>query len=125
MKKLRLDLSELRVESFDTVPDNGAPTRGTAHGHEMSEPPECSGDVGDFTCGGGCDWSWDGTCGAGGCGLLTQTDGEECETRNDECPGSYTYGPGVTCWDQCYFSDNSDCHCTNQQCTTEFCGTIN
>jgi len=46
MKKLSLDLSNLRVESFDTVAGNGA--RGTVNAHGYTEPgyPSC-----DRTCG--------------------------------------------------------------------------
>lgn len=46
MKKLTLDLSDLRVVSFDTVDASGA--RGTVNAHGYTEPgyPSC-----DRTCG--------------------------------------------------------------------------
>ena len=64
MKKIRLELDHLRVDSFATAEaDEG---RGTVHGH-WSQPGTCDGRV--ATC------QYGGTCGPG------------CETR--KCTGTY------------------------------------
>jgi hypothetical protein len=51
MKKLRLEMEELRVESFQTV--QAPREKGTVIGHYLT--PQCSGDGGytcDYSCGG-------------------------------------------------------------------------
>jgi hypothetical protein len=64
MKKIRLDLQKLRVDSFDTA--IAEQVEGTVHGH-YSQVGTCDGRVGTCQLGG--------TCGAG------------CETR--KCTGIY------------------------------------
>ncbi|HEX8905845.1 MAG TPA: hypothetical protein VF771_13425 [Longimicrobiaceae bacterium] len=59
MRKIQLDVEQLRVTSFDTG-DEGAERRGTVHGH-YSQRGTCDGAVG--TC------QYGGTCGAG-CGTV-------------------------------------------------------
>lgn len=58
MKKLKLDLAELRVESFDTR-DGGGARQGTVFGLDCTHEPSCGGTC-DESCGGTCQWQW--TC---------------------------------------------------------------
>lgn len=71
MKKLKLEMEELRVESFQT--EQSAGEEGTVIGHYLT--PHCSGDNGytcDYSCGGqyaSCIATC-GTCGVTECGCL-------------------------------------------------------
>jgi hypothetical protein len=67
MKKLRLELDALRVETFDAGAGDG---RGTVRGRE-SDPWTCAGDP--ESCGGSCDASCTGGC--------DPSDGCEIEAR--------------------------------------------
>jgi len=89
MKKLRLDLESLAVESFDTVVEAEA-DRGTVRGRDsVTEPQEPDSIAATCTCpppntascGGTCDW----TCG-GGCTVAASC-GQTCDH---------------TCWNSCY-----------------------
>jgi hypothetical protein len=57
MKKMRLDLEQLAVESFATTNHHGA-KRGTVRGHGSDEPDDhpsvdqTNGDLGSLDCGG-------------------------------------------------------------------------
>ena len=57
MKKLKLDLDDLRVDSFDTTPTAGASERGTVFGQYLETAPRWCATDGDTcdTCGGSCD----------------------------------------------------------------------
>ncbi len=74
MKKLRLDLEGLAVESFDTEPASG--DRGTVRGHAeytvFCATPECTGPNGTS-----CNWSACHTC-AGSCESDVTCPREEC-----------------------------------------------
>ncbi len=79
MKKIKLNLDDLQVQSFDTTPVGGAAARGTVHGHGDTNQ------VGSCTCGGD-------TCAGGAC-LVFGTDAAT------DCCGTGTAGGGtfVTC----------------------------
>jgi hypothetical protein len=87
MKKLRLNLDSLRVDSFQTAPLVWG--RGTVRLHESTEPQEPESIVATCDCpgtGGGtawatCDWSCGGGCSNDTCG------GSTCEwhTCADSC----------------------------------------
>jgi hypothetical protein len=95
MRKIRLDLEALDVESFDVTP-NRAP-KGTMVGHELTANTDC----GQETCAPTCHVTWCqescagtcltdcwGACGGGGTGNCqihtnTCTQGERCYSRPD------------------------------------------
>jgi hypothetical protein len=69
MKKLRLDLNDLKVESFVTTPDQGPP-QGTVFGQDtrtQSCDSSCTDTCWEHTCGNTCGESCGGTCDTG-CG---------------------------------------------------------
>ncbi|HEU0012485.1 MAG TPA: hypothetical protein VFQ45_02315 [Longimicrobium sp.] len=76
MRKLKLDLDELEVQSFDTTTDPGAP-RGTVHGAETDEE----------TCEKSCWW---GTC------ELHCSGGGTCNE-----PGPCVWTPDISCYQTC------------------------
>ena len=55
MKKVRLDLEALAVETFEAQPDAAAPKRGTVEGYGYSD------DGAEYTCWESCTCGW--TCG--------------------------------------------------------------
>ena len=88
MKKMKLSLDDLKVESFQTTPEGGGGGDGTVFGYIScdlticaecppggcpTQDPSCNGTCGQ-SCNGTCYESCNGTCGAscgGGCGGLT------------------------------------------------------
>ncbi|HEU0052713.1 MAG TPA: hypothetical protein VFQ39_06035 [Longimicrobium sp.] len=82
MKKLKLEMDALRVESFDTRAEDGGggTVRGLASYPEACDPPSdsqdpaigtcgwntCAGDTCWYSCGGSCNCGT-GNCGSGGC----------------------------------------------------------
>ncbi|MET0399703.1 MAG: hypothetical protein ABW277_23145 [Longimicrobiaceae bacterium] len=108
MKKLKLDLEELSVESFATTPDARV-DGGTVFGQQCTCYTQC-------TCPGcpTCDASCNGTCG-GTCGATCNAscDGTcGCGTGDLSCVGTCvdltclncdnaTYGPGPLYYDHC------------------------
>jgi hypothetical protein len=85
MNKLKLDLDQLTVESFDTDA-SGIARRGTVRAHsERCGPTDvCAATRGELTCGDTCDYTCN-TCGAscgGGCGSGYSCYGSCAETCN-------------------------------------------
>lgn len=112
MKKLRLDLDHLRVESFDTSGGGAAP-RGTVRGAarhptlEESYDPSClGGDSCDGSCGdtclscdascinGTCYASCNGTCAASCNGTCVASCYGSCDVTCETCGG--------TCYESCH-----------------------
>jgi hypothetical protein len=88
MEKLKLDLDELVVESFNTAP--GSPPEGTVAAHQQSGPytDEC--------------WSCGGSCGMQTCDVT-------CDVRKDTC-GTCAISCGQSCWGTCdYESCRGSC----------------
>lgn len=96
MKKIRLDLNALGVESFDTVP--AADSRGTLLGHEIQNsqinaclPPSGSMDPFLDTCqyatcaGDTCQLSCNGTCNCGSAGCVPLTAGYTYCPKDASC----------------------------------------
>lgn len=50
--KLKLELDDLRVDTFETAPDDGG-ERGTVHGHDTQPGQQCA--TGQPTCYGSCE----------------------------------------------------------------------
>jgi hypothetical protein len=91
MRKLRLEIDELRVETFDT--DARGDGKGTVHGRSGTEMTRCFGLCGDdtegaFGCGGG---------GTEGCTLNVYDD--FCYSYAQQCP--MTVIPSATCVGTC------------------------
>jgi hypothetical protein len=89
MKKLKLDLEDLSVESFATTPEPRA-EGGTVFGQQCTCYTQC-------TCPGcpTCDASCNGTCGG--------TCGGTCDAScNGTCDGSCDFSCGDTCGDTCF-----------------------
>jgi hypothetical protein len=114
MKKIRLDLDALAVDSFDANPD--VPGYGTVGANASIETDTCIGpscrrcptDTGSFcsTCGGNtcasCDPSCVNTCGT--CQGMNTCDASCPDTCYDSCNGTCgeaTCGGGYTCYDSC------------------------
>ena len=87
MRKLRLQLDDLLIESFDTTPVQKA--KGTVFGEQCTCPTQCTCPgcpTCAASCNGTCDASCNGTCAAscnGTCG---------CGTWEVGCGGGDTYG---------------------------------
>lgn len=101
MKQKKLNLSDLKVDSFETFSGTGA-VRGTVHGHD-TQIVTCAGGFetcGGFTCDG--DASDDGWCG------------------NPNSNGwQNTCSPNYTCANHSCWFTAPDCHCvyTDGECT--------
>lgn len=71
MRKIRLEIENLSVESFDTAADPSA-GRGTVHGHHTHLDLSCEGSCFQTNCGAECTYDH-GCTQAGGCGGQTGT----------------------------------------------------
>ncbi|MEM7352315.1 MAG: hypothetical protein AAF657_16055 [Acidobacteriota bacterium] len=71
MKKLRLDLDDLEVESFDTTPAGEEANEGTVFGYSCPSCPSCGLDLNE-TCGSCPGMSCQMTCGGATCAPCTQ-----------------------------------------------------
>lgn len=112
MKKLKLDLDDLRIDSFDTTPAFGERQRGTVVGAAPETYYGCNseGETCD-TCRTCNDTCWY-TCGVS-CGGTCNT----CYTNCGTCPGQWTCdvtccGSCGTC-DTCDYSCGGSCDCTS------------
>jgi hypothetical protein len=108
--KMKLNLDELQVESFETV--SGEQERGTVHGY-VTGTLGCNCTDGD-TCA---------TCRAS-CGTCFDTCPDTCEntcpdTCVNTCPATCASCVD-TCWESCDFTE---CHwdCTYYPCTRMYC----
>jgi hypothetical protein len=108
MKKLKLDLEDLSVESFATTPEPRA-EGGTVFGQQCTCYTQCTCPgcpTCDASCNGTCDASCNGTCG-GTCGAT-------CDAScNGTCDGGcdpYSCLPG------CFATYGSDPYWNNQVC---------
>lgn len=106
MHKLKLDLDQLTVESFDTNPPEGA-RRGTVQGLARTIYNTCV-PSGAYTCGNlscepGCDNSNGGTCDASCNGTCDAT----CNCTGNSCYGSCINTCNVTC-DTCMTNCQQD-----------------
>lgn len=113
MGKLKLDLNELQVETFDTSPEENE-ARGTVQGHYVSGEPEfCT----DFTiCIEICPLPTRGTCASCGntCGgTCGHSCGGTCASCNT-CGGTCTCGN--TCGGTCVFCTTPDASCGYPVC---------
>jgi hypothetical protein len=99
MKKLRLRLEDLRIDSFTTT--QAQDEKGTVFGEQCTAEtactcPDCP--TGDASCDGTCDASCDGGCGSGdwSCGgTCDQSCGGTC---GPTCGGWATFpGPNMPC----------------------------
>lgn len=91
MRKLKLELETLAVESFDTT--EAAERRGTVVGHN-SNYTVCAGDCSEPTGGPYCSWScWDFTtsCDTEYTNCGDRTCDNTCNSCNASCQGVYTY----------------------------------
>ena len=91
MKKLKLDLEDLSVESFATTPEPRA-EGGTVFGQQCTCYTQC-------TCPGcpTCDASCNGTCGG--------TCGGTCDAScNGTCGGTCDFSCGDTCYETCGYT---------------------
>jgi len=99
MKKMKLSLDDLKVESFQTTPENDADREGTVFGFISPGPGN--------TCDPGCTDTLQASCN-GTC------DDPTCSTCGSTC-GSSCGCPPVTCIQLC--GTVFACHiCTNYQC---------
>jgi len=100
MRKLRLTLEDLQIDSFSTTPVRRA--KGTVYGEQCTCPTACTCPgcpTCDATCGGTCAASCNGTCDAscdGGCGTYdVSCGGYSCDPT---CQGFQTFaGPNQMC----------------------------
>ncbi len=82
MKKLKLQLEDLRIDSFQTTP--AEKPKGTVFGEQCTCYTQCTCPgcpTCDASCNGTCDASCNGTCGAscnGTCGETYDTCGQSC-----------------------------------------------
>lgn len=114
MRKLRLDMDELRVESFDTTAAGGArrgTVRGNADGVASAEPDTCQSQDAqcsdDSNCAQSCPWT---------CAGDPVSCGGSCEGSCHTCPDTC----GRTCGETCdYVSCDTCLFYTCGGCTTE------
>lgn len=108
MKKVKLDLDELRLESFDTV-GRKQEGRGTVEGHDNTLAGSCSPCTIAYTCL-GCGDTVEHTCGGDGatCGGICGTDPLNCADTWEICDSFYP----------CPINSDSGC-------TVEFCNSGN
>lgn len=100
MKKLKLDLDNLRVDSFDTTPAEGNGGRGTVFGHAESFQYGCTDGASCDSCAGSC-----GTCEASCCGTCNT-----CYTNCGTCPCDYSCnGSCYSCGGSCDYSCGGTC----------------
>jgi hypothetical protein len=96
MKKFRLELDDLRIDSFSTTPAQ-AP-KGTVFGEQCTCYTNCTCPgcpTCDASCNGTCDASCNGTCYTG-CRCPVETDYGSCAgTCDGSCDGGYTCGGGT------------------------------
>ena len=104
MKKLKLDLNDLKVESF-VIPNNAQSLKGTIKGQERLKDSDGAGGVGlNAACGGG----------GGGIGTNTWCFGEACQSQDymytcqGSCPNPDLCGGGGYGETQYY-----SCNCTD------------
>jgi len=103
MKKLKLALDELRVDSFDATPN--ARLRGTAYGYD---------DTLHFNCTGQSD--------CGSCFTTGEVSGERSCEINCTADGGYTCDDYPSCAYPCEFSDATNCHrCTTNESDQTYC----
>ena len=103
MKKLKLNLDDLRVESFATTPDATAPP-GTVFGQD-TEDTICNTQCGTCTCGNTCG----NTC-ANSCG--------QCTGGGEGCGGS---GLGTLCGSCQSWLATDPCGCWTPSCGFTYC----
>ncbi|WP_420130425.1 hypothetical protein [Longimicrobium sp.] len=114
MNKLKLQLEDLSVESFDTTSHTRA--KGTVFGEQCTCYTQCTcpgcptcyascNGTCDASCNGTCDASCNGTCDAS-CGRACGTWDYTCDCTNDSCvytcPGWMTAAPGMACMECAY-----------------------
>jgi hypothetical protein len=92
MKKLRLQVDELRVDSFTTAGTDA--DQGTVHAHISCRCTNAQGG----TCGGGASCNWGPTCDAD-CSGITYVDSCPCDTYNCNTPHLSCTDP--SCVDTC------------------------
>jgi hypothetical protein len=117
MKKLKLDLDDLRVDSFDTTPAAAAGERGTVHGQYPETYRGCNTDEETCdscfgSCGDTCGYSCNGTCGT--CAESCNGTCNTCYTNCGSCPGQWSCDPSCySCCDTCDYSCGGSCdNCT-------------
>lgn len=102
MKKMKLDLDDLKVESFETTAES-QDGEGTVYGYITQDLTQC-GDCTNFLCEPTNNRTCGSTCGPT-CG---NTCGNTCpSTCNNTCGSTCTCGNGVTCLGEC----NTDFAC--------------
>lgn len=108
MRKLKLDLDHLAVESFDTNPPEGA-QRGTVLGLAPTRFDTCLCTGGGATCGLSCDPGCDNSVG-GTCDV----------SCNGTCVGSCNC-TGNSCYGSCIATCNASCDTCLTNCQQESC----
>jgi hypothetical protein len=106
MRKLKLELDDLQVESFSTTPETSQ-SLGTVYGYQPWTD----------TCGATCDDTCISVCGV--C-----SDGGGCDTQDQACHTAYCgTSPEQGCTDPCQvLSDDTMCHrCNTQAVPTDMC----
>ena len=109
MKKMKLSLDDLKVESFQTTPDAGEGEKGTVFGYLTQDLTICDTcDTCNASCNGTCNASCGGTCGNTCNGTCHASCGGTCDAS---CNGGCG---GVTCPEMCgtfacFYCTNLDC----------------
>jgi hypothetical protein len=116
MKKLRLKLDGLQVESFEM--QGGAAARiGTVRARSGSEYTQCYGGCGGTVDWGGCGGESDGVFGCGGSEECTRDPyNDACQSYAAQCP--VTILPNASCYATCGAGGASAC---GAECYSEFC----
>ncbi|HET7233407.1 MAG TPA: hypothetical protein VFJ16_25575 [Longimicrobium sp.] len=106
MHKLKLDLDQLTVDSFDTNPPAGE-RRGTVQGlaRTLYDTCLCSGGGTCISCDPGCDNSVGGTCDVSCGGTCDNT----CNCTGNSCYGTCNVSCNVTC-------DTCQTNCQQESC---------
>ena len=102
MNKLKLNLDDLAIDSFQATPETGV--RGTALGYATLH----------FNCTGPSD--------CGSCFTTTDASGDRSCEINCTMDGGYTCMDWPSCGQDCAFSDATNCHrCTTNQSDPSYC----
>ncbi|MCG8454976.1 MAG: pinensin family lanthipeptide [Holophagales bacterium] len=109
MKKLKLDLDDLKVESFETTPETGEEAKGTVYGYITQDLTICDGcndPTNQNTCASTCGSTCGNTCGS--------TCGTTCASTCGNTCGATCGCGGLTCQPDC--NTNFACFICTQYC---------
>lgn len=107
MKKITLDLDDLKVESFETTAEaSDAP--GTVHGYitrDLTLCDQCTDSTCGSTCGGSCSPTCTNTCAP----TCAQTCSSTCDSTCSGCGGGVTCLPGCNTDFACFICTDYGC----------------